>query len=91
MRPAGGAGPLARSLRALARVIQFRSELAILVTLAAGAAAGAAARSVLAPAGGPPAVLAIPPDAARPLPPHRPEPDAPALPEPGPRQVVGAQ
>jgi hypothetical protein len=53
-------------LHALARFIQFRSELAILAVLGLGIAAGAAARRVLSVSPGPSAVIAAPDPAAVP-------------------------
>jgi hypothetical protein len=51
-------------LQALARFIQYRSELAILAVLGLGIAAGAAARQVLSVSPGPSAVIAAPDPAA---------------------------
>jgi hypothetical protein len=64
-------------LHRAARVIQFRSELAIAVVLALGVAAGAAARRVLPLSPGPSAVIASPDDDAARRRPDRP-PSTPA-------------
>jgi hypothetical protein len=81
-----GATTTRSRLDALARLIQFRSELAILAVLAMGIGAGAVARMVLRGGLGPPAIIAAPssdpatrptshnsaPGAARPLRPPEP-------------------
>ena len=59
------------SLRALARLIHFRSELAIVITLGAGAAAGAAARHVLPLDRGQAATFAAPASQSEQIPPSR--------------------
>ena len=84
-----------RRLHAVVRFIQFRSELAILITLAMGVGAGALARSALPVRVGPPAVFAAPTPPADSVPATRPaiyHRAAPAA-RPGPAspQVVGAQ
>ena len=78
-------------LRALARLIQFRSEVAIAVALAAGAAAGAAARHVLPLDRGQAATLAAPANASEQLPPSRQPPARPGGLRPGASQAVGAR
>jgi len=80
------------SLNALVRLIQFRSELAIVGVLLGGIALGAAVRGVLPVPGGPSAVSAAPSDPSSELSDHRaprrPSPSRPATSPDRPPQVV---
>ena len=75
-------------LRGAARLIQFQSEVAIAVTLAAGVAAGVLARNVLPDNRGQAATLAAPADGSDQSPRHRQPPARPAGPRAAHAQAV---